>query len=500
MNRQVRAFSRRPGLGVVVGALVLVHLVLGAVMGLSVDEAHYLLYAAHPTLSYFDHPPLVGWVQMPLVALDAPLALLRVLPGALWLGTVLLVYQLAGRLGHAGGGAPHRAGLWAVAALALAPLVHVLAIGLLPDTLLMFFVVLLMRQTQRLMQPDALCQTGPWLLWGLILGFAGLSKYTAIFFALASALCLLQAHGLRVARVPALWAAVALAVLMVSPVLVWNARNGWVSFVYQAQHGAGSVWRLQDVLRFALVQLLAYGPLLCFGALARTSAGALRWFFVLPFAVLAWLSGGGSSLPHWTAPAWASLAPFAGVALADFWGQGLDRRRLRRFFLGAWVALQAMASAGLLWLMLSAGWPVLPRTADDAPVGANPFVDVYGWQEAGTKAKALAAQQGLGSVSVQHWTLASRLGWYAQPLPVHDLEDRVDQFTLWAGPLPAGADTLLVDWSAMAYAVPLGEHGFDKCELLATQVATHWGAPLSSFRFYACQGWSDKPQPRLRME
>ena len=83
---------------------------------------------------------------------------------------------------------------------------------------------------------------------------------------------------------------------MVSPVLVWNARNGWVSFVYQAQHGAGSVWRLQDVLRFALVQLLAYGPLLCFGALARTSAGALRWFFVLPFAVLAWLSGGGSSL------------------------------------------------------------------------------------------------------------------------------------------------------------------------------------------------------------
>ena len=109
MNRQVRAFSRRPGLGVVVGALVLVHLVLGAVMGLSVDEAHYLLYAAHPALSYFDHPPLVGWVQMPLVALDAPLALLRVLPGALWLGTVLLVYQLAGRLGHAGGGAAPRA-------------------------------------------------------------------------------------------------------------------------------------------------------------------------------------------------------------------------------------------------------------------------------------------------------------------------------------------------------------------------------------------------------
>jgi len=154
----------------------------------------------------------------------------------------------------------------------------------------------------------------------------------------------------------------------------------------------------------------------------------------------------------------------------------------------------------LLWLMLSAGAPVLPRTANDAPVGANPFVDVYGWQEAGAKAKALATQQGLDSLSVQHWTLASRLGWYARPLPVHDLEDRFDQFTLWAGPLPAGADTLLVDWSAMAYAVPLGEHGFKRCELLDTQVATHWGLPVSSFRFYACHGWSGKPQPRLRME
>jgi hypothetical protein len=35
------------------------HLLLGAALGLSVDEAHYALYAAHPALSYFDHPPLV---------------------------------------------------------------------------------------------------------------------------------------------------------------------------------------------------------------------------------------------------------------------------------------------------------------------------------------------------------------------------------------------------------------------------------------------------------
>jgi hypothetical protein len=502
LRKDLRDFQLRPGLALVLCALLLAHLALGAAMGLSVDEAHYLLYAAHPALSYFDHPPLVGWVQWPLVALQAPTALLRLLPGALWLGTVLLVYRLALGLPFEGGGAPVRAGLWAVAALALAPLLHVLAIGLLPDTLLMFLAAAVMLQTQRLMQVDAPRKTWPWLGLGLLLGLAGLSKYTAIFFALAAALCLLQAHGLRVLRLPALWAAMALALALVSPVMVWNARNGWISFAYQAQHGAGSAWQAQEVLRFALVQLLAYGPLLLWGAWARSRAAVLRLFFVLPFAVLAWLSGGGSSLPHWTAPAWVALAPFAGVALAASWGQGaaFGQRRLRRFAIGALVAVQALASTALLWLMLSAGAPVLPRSLDDTPVGRNPFADLHGWQAAGDQARALAAQQGLGSVSVQNWTLASRLGWYARPLPVHVLEDRFDQFDIWAGDLPVGGDTLLLDWSAMAYTVPLGAHGFRDCQLLATQAATHWGAPLASFRFYACHGWSGRAQPRLRTE
>jgi len=34
--------------------------------GLGVDEAHYVLYGRFLDLSYFDHPPLVGWVQAAL--------------------------------------------------------------------------------------------------------------------------------------------------------------------------------------------------------------------------------------------------------------------------------------------------------------------------------------------------------------------------------------------------------------------------------------------------
>ena len=35
--------------------------------GLTVDEAHYVLYGKIIDFSYVDHPPLVGWVQADLV-------------------------------------------------------------------------------------------------------------------------------------------------------------------------------------------------------------------------------------------------------------------------------------------------------------------------------------------------------------------------------------------------------------------------------------------------
>jgi hypothetical protein len=105
--------------------------------------------------------------------------------------------------------------------------------------------------------------------------------------ALASGLCLLSAHGLRILRTPWPWLAVLLALLMVSPVLVWNAQQDWVSFRYQGQHGAGSGWHLAEVARFALLQLLAFGPLLLWGLWGHSKQGVLRLFFgLLPRSLL----------------------------------------------------------------------------------------------------------------------------------------------------------------------------------------------------------------------
>jgi 4-amino-4-deoxy-L-arabinose transferase-like glycosyltransferase len=238
-------------------ALVLLHAVVGAVIGLSVDEAHYLLYAYHPALSYFDHPPLVGWVQWPLVSVDAPLVFLRLVPGCLWLGAALGVYRLANYLqGKSHFAYAGDAGRWSLVALALAPLLHVLGIGLVPDTLLMFFSAALLALTLRMVTHSGQPTRGRWLVLGTLLGLAGLAKYTAIFSAVAVVLCLLVARGLVWLRSPWPWVALVLALLIVSPVAVWNAQNGWISFTYQASHGAGNAWSLSNLLRFLSVRRL----------------------------------------------------------------------------------------------------------------------------------------------------------------------------------------------------------------------------------------------------
>jgi len=108
------------------GLGLLIHACFGWLLTLSVDEAHYMLYADKLDWSYFDHPPLVGWIQWPLVAMGAPDAVIRLIPQLLWLLSCLLAREIALNLyrvvpGWSKPAQRQAAGLWAVALILLAP-------------------------------------------------------------------------------------------------------------------------------------------------------------------------------------------------------------------------------------------------------------------------------------------------------------------------------------------------------------------------------------------
>jgi hypothetical protein len=80
-------------LGVALG--VLVHLVMGALIDLSPDEAHYALYASHLDWSYYDHPPLVGWLQWVFLQSGGANVWMRVVPMLAWVLTAWGVMHLS---------------------------------------------------------------------------------------------------------------------------------------------------------------------------------------------------------------------------------------------------------------------------------------------------------------------------------------------------------------------------------------------------------------------
>jgi 4-amino-4-deoxy-L-arabinose transferase-like glycosyltransferase len=365
----------------------------------------------------------------------------------------------------------------------------------------MLFTVAILWQTLRMLEAARAQSMTDWLLLGALLGLAGLSKYTAIFIALPVIICLLAAHGARVLRQSAPWVALLLALLLVVPVFIWNAQHDWISFAYQLHHGKGSAWQASPMGLFLLAQLLMYA-LPVWGALGlwrmRLSLGqsaalpkpflGLLSFFALPFGVLMLLAGGGSSLPHWTAPAWVALLPFAGVGLAAQWAQG------RRFLAGLLGVAQGVICALLFILLYSAGPSQL--VSSEQPETINPLSDFYGWDRVGQRAQQLAKEKNIQHLAVQNWTLASRLAWYARPLPVHVLDPAFDQFSLWTGELPLGADAILLEWSQMAYKLPVGDGMFQTCEPAANLPVSRAERVVSRFNLYLCRGWGGKPHPR----
>ncbi|QWE13076.1 glycosyltransferase family 39 protein [Polynucleobacter sp. AP-Titi-500A-B4] len=491
----MRQHSPSSWAAICIGIAALVHFALGFAIEFSVDEAHYALYAQHLAWSYFDHPPLVGWIQWPLVTLTSSEGIIRLVPELLWVISCYLVYQVTLELHHLIQGrnagyltsalpSANICGLMAVLAIIAAPMPHILAIGLLPDTLLAPLSLGLMLMAVRWLSHDYFSLTN-WLITGVLLGLAGLSKYTAVFTAVALLLIFLSSPRKPWINKIGFWFAAVIALIFISPVLYWNWANDWISFKYQIAHGAGSAWLWRRLGAYLGIQILVYGPLVILGAYlfikncihgTKLSLLALLGFFVIPFAIFTSLSGGGG-LPHWTSPAWFCLAPFAGIGLAKAWST--QRHHLIRILFIAQVALCCIGFA----YVLSGG-------ISTVAVKSNPIADLYGWKIAGEKAAQLTEATKANGIAVQNWTLGSRAAWYAKPIPVFVLDQRQDQFDLWFGQLPHGANILLMNWSGMSFAPPVGNKtAFERCEPLDSLEIERFGQILSKFDFSLCSNW-----------
>lgn len=501
------------------GAGAALHLILALSVGLSPDEAHYALYAWHLDWSYYDHPPLVGWLQWPFVHLGGADVLLRMSPMVAWVLTGLGLVVLSDAL-FPGLQRLQCAGMRLDLLLfVLSPLPHLLGFAWVPDTLLMLLIVWTMVLTWQLCQPENGHSRTYWVLLGLVLGLAGLSKYTAILLALSVALCLFQAYGLRWLRQTGPWLAVVIALACVVPVVVWNAQHDWASFSYQLNHAKGAgTWLALKSLAYIATIWLALGLILPMALAAgrakphvtalvktpstapsvaqttdltpRISAQQLSLYFGLPGLLLfVFLAGKGSTLPHWSTPFGVALIPLAAWGLSQKWiSQARLVRSVLMLQLVLLLAFLTVMGVGGVSPERGAQTTSLPGQKEVAAV-KNPFADLFGWALAAQRAAQLADQHGATTLGVMNWTLASRIAWYARPWPVKVIYSHQDQFDRWFGAVEAQDKVLWVDWSVMSYPPPVGPHEFESCKYLEPLSVWVWGRQIAHFNYAICTGW-----------
>ncbi|MDD7911365.1 glycosyltransferase family 39 protein [Pseudovibrio exalbescens] len=386
----------------VVAALSVARLATGMNIGLVEDEAYYRLWGLYPALGYYDHPPMVGWwiwLGQSLVG-DTALGvrLISILSAAigsvfLWRTAVLLFDE--------------RVAGWSVLLLNASILVGVGSLISTPDAPSVLFWGMALWALAELHHSQ-----NPywWLVVGVCAGFGLLSKYSVLFLGVGIVLWLLWVpQNRRHFLTWQLWAGGALAVLVFSPVLIWNANHEWISFTKQFGRVVAREYTLKYIGEYVgavagllnpLIFILAVaGAVPLFkGFMRKDSVGSLLLLTILPFLVYLTLHSFHSRVQgNWPAPLYPTFALFAAFAIA--------RASAKR---AAWHEKLAFGALGLGFIAAFLVYIHALYPLYDGLGRKDPTHQLRGWQEIG------AAVEELALASDAEWVITSSYGMTGQ--------------------------------------------------------------------------------------
>ncbi len=399
----------------ILAAAAILHGLHNVTLPLSGDEAYYWVWSRHLQAGYYDHPPAIAfviWLTTHLFGDD--LFGVRMTASLCMAGALFFMVLTARDIGGT------RVALLMLVGGLVAPAVHYGFTLATPDGPLALFWAAGLYFGLR-----AVAGEGRWhdfLLAGLCAGLAMTSKYTGVLLPASVAVFLLvRRRDLFLS--PRLWAAVAIAALVVAPVMWWNVQNDFISFRFQAAHAARE--SRNDVLRnvgeFVGGQALLLSPVFFVLLIWRAAAWRSWWndnarlflmlCCLLPLALFLERSFISKIELNWATPAYISAAPLIAQWVAE--------RKLRR--------TAALGTALAVLIVLVSAFPLVFGLSGKR----NPHDRLNGPPDAAAALQAL--RQPDDAIFADHLQRASLLQFY---LPDHPrtyvpVPSRRSQFTLW---------------------------------------------------------------------
>lgn len=438
---ELKPFTFEKTDGMLIGLVAfftLIRLIVAPTFGLGVDEAHYVLYAINLDWSYVDHPPLVGWAHAPFYYLFGTSEFLARLPAILLFAAVsVLCYRFTAALSGS-----KSAALLAVLAVNSSFILNAMSLMLLPDGFLLLLIFPLLAVILKIEETGKMRY---YLALGLIMGLAGLAKYTSILFIVPLVLYFLWRK--RYARLfsPFMFLAAAIALLLVVPVIYWNYTHDFVSFRYQGGHIMGtSTASLRSFGVSLLAQVGAYSPFLFiiafYGFFKSFAEKNNRLLLALLFGGTLLVFFGYSSFYERTLPHWPSLfyLLFIPIGISFLWLSGSRvKKNLLYFSIGFTLTITLF-----LYAELPAKWFAFPDYK-------SPFRDIYGVADIAVQANDILKKDSgtRKALAVTNWTMGSRMTYYGLPfdMKVYVIDQRTDQFDYWEKEPAAGQDLLFVN-------------------------------------------------------
>ncbi len=449
--------------------------------GLTVDEAHYVLYGKIIDFSYFDHPPLIGWVQAVFQQFSLNhLVQARISAILISLLTSVLALDFLKKRGTT---EPHAQ--IAVLALNLTPMFNAMSVALLPDTLLMPLTLLIVSTTEKIMERSTLRN---WLLLGLWLGLSGLSKYTAVLYIIALILIFILKGRIKEILKPQLWLGVMVAALIVSPVIYWNIKNDWISLKYQGDHVFSfdsSI--LRNLGTSSLIQLISWGIgpfiltvsvffIMIINFNKFKNQQIILIFLSVFFCFFIYIGLSTPLLPHWMLIFFVLGLPVTVAFLLE-----------QNKFYKSLVATMSLSAFLSLLLLFELSFKIFPAKST-----ASLYEGIAGWEtvmeEANKKLETIPGPK--KALAVMNWTLGSRAMYYnSSATRVFVIDSRFDQFDIWAPESNLGYE-LIVIVEAAKRDEHLAHLNCAQLTAIGEQQTLIKDVPVNHFLYYHCAEFS----------
>jgi 4-amino-4-deoxy-L-arabinose transferase-like glycosyltransferase len=426
--RPDRAAFRQTTVAVIlIAAMTALRIVYASVIDLRTDEAYYWTWSKEHVLSFLDHPPMIAWFIRFGTAIFGDTNLgVRFAGIVAMLVTQLLLADMVRRVTG-----DLRAVVLAILMPEAALYYGLLMAKVAPDTALIPFAVAMVWALVRLAQSN---EPRWWLVAGLFAGLALLSKFTAIMLLPAVvAFAVVPDWRRRWLFSPYPWLAALIALIVFSPVLIWNTQHDWASFKFQLVRAtvaheisgrtvADYIGLQFGLVGFVLLPVVLSGLLLTArrGYLAREPIAILLSTAVLiPFFYFFWKSLTLRVGDTWPMFMWPIGFAAAAINIAMLPREGWPTWMIRSTIRWAHIAI----ASGIVFVVLvflyyvASPWNFIGR--------ADPIGGEAGYQQVVARAEAELQKTGASWIATTDYRTYAMLRWFFNGrVPVVQINER----------------------------------------------------------------------------